>query len=57
MMPMMYGGYGMGFGGIFMMLNPIALFGLVIYWAVNAGMKNALKDGGELNQLVDKFKV
>ena len=51
MMPMMYGGYGMGFGGIFMMLIPLALFGLVIYWAVSAGMKNALKEGSSANAL------
>lgn len=51
MMPMMYGGYGMGFGGIFMMLIPLALFGLVIYWAVSAGMKNTLKEGSSANAL------
>lgn len=44
MMPMMYGGYGMGwFGMFFMMLIPLALLGLVVYWAVNAGVRNALK--------------
>ncbi|SHL01081.1 SHOCT domain-containing protein [Desulforamulus aeronauticus] len=51
-MPMMYGGYGMGwFGGLFMMLIPLALLGLVVYWAVNAGMKNALKTGASSNAL------
>lgn len=50
-MPMMYGGYGMGwFGMFFMMLIPLALLGLVVYWAVNSGVKNALK-GGSSNAL------
>lgn len=44
-MPMMYGGYGGWFGMIFMMLIPLALLGLVVYWAVNSGVKNALKEG------------
>lgn len=43
-MPMLYGGYGMGFFGILMMLIPLALLGLVVYWAVNSGVKNALKE-------------
>ncbi|MCL5781621.1 MAG: SHOCT domain-containing protein [Firmicutes bacterium] len=51
-MPMMYGGYGMGwFGGIFMMLIPLALLGLVVYWAVNSGVKNALKEGSSSGAL------
>lgn len=51
-MPMMYGGYGMGwFGGIFMMLIQLALLGLVVYWAVSAGVKNALKESSSSNAL------
>jgi putative membrane protein len=50
-MPMMYGGYGMGIGGIFMMLIPLALLGLVVYWAVSAGIKNALKTDSSSNAL------
>lgn len=48
---MMYGGYGMGFGGMLMMLIPMVLFGFVIYWAVSAGMKNALKENSSSNAL------
>ncbi|WP_238472724.1 SHOCT domain-containing protein [Desulforamulus profundi] len=49
---MMYGGYGMGwFGGIFMMLIPLALLGLVVYWAVNSGVKSALKEGSSSGAL------
>lgn len=44
-MPMMYTNFG--FMGlimmILMMLIPLALLGLVIYWAVNRGVKDALK--------------
>lgn len=40
---MMYG-YGFGFMNIIMMLVPMAIFGLIIYWAVYSGVKNALKD-------------
>lgn len=51
-MPMMYGGYGMGwFGGMLMMLIPLALLGLVVYWAVNAGVRNAIKTGSSSNAL------
>lgn len=43
-MPMMF---NFGFTGIIMMilmmLIPLALLGLVIYWAVNKGVKDALK--------------
>lgn len=50
MMPMMfggYGGYGMGlFGGFFMMLIPLVLIGLVVYWVVKFGSKNSFKTGG-----------
>lgn len=43
-MPMLYGGYGMGWlGGFLMMIIPLALFGLVVYWAVGAGVRNANK--------------
>lgn len=49
-MPMMFGGYGdygIGwFGGFFMMLIPILLIGLIVYWAVKTGSKNALKTTG-----------
>lgn len=51
-MPMMYGGYGIGwFGGMLMMLIPLALLGLVVYWAVNAGVRNAIKTGSSSNAL------
>ena len=44
-MPMMYTNFG--FMGlimmILMMLIPLALLGFVIYWAVNRGVKDALK--------------
>ncbi|WP_018084729.1 SHOCT domain-containing protein [Desulfurispora thermophila] len=57
-MPMMYGSYGMGwFGGIIMMLIPLALLGLVVYWAVNSGVKNALKEGASYGALdILKFR-
>ncbi|WP_003539921.1 SHOCT domain-containing protein [Desulfotomaculum nigrificans] len=49
-MPMMYG-YGIGWmGGILMMLIPLAILGLVVYWAVGAGVKNSLK-GNSSNAL------
>ncbi|MBO8169682.1 MAG: hypothetical protein H0Z35_10930 [Thermoanaerobacteraceae bacterium] len=46
---MMMGGYGMGYGGsiagsllgIFYMLIPLLLFGLIIYWAVKAATNNS----------------
>ncbi len=45
-MPMMHGAYGMGwFGGIFMMLIPMALFGLIIYWAVRLAIRDSRKKG------------
>lgn len=45
-MPMMYGGYGMwGFGSVFMMLVFLGFIGLVVYWAANSAVKNALKSG------------
>lgn len=57
MMPMMYGGYGMGwFGMFFMMLIPLALLGLVVYWAVNAGVRNALKTATENERTVLKSR-
>ncbi|MFA7468528.1 MAG: hypothetical protein WCY82_09715 [Desulfotomaculaceae bacterium] len=43
-MPMMYGTSGWGIlGMLFSMLIPLALLGLVVYWAVNAGVKNAMR--------------
>ena len=43
---MMHGAYGMGwFGGIFMMLIPMALFGLIIYWAVRLAIRDSHKRG------------
>ncbi|MEW6065485.1 hypothetical protein P378_05060 [Desulforamulus profundi] len=55
-MPMMYG-YGMGwFGGILMMLIPLALLGLVVYWAVNSGVKNALRNTAEFTPQILKSK-
>ena len=43
-MPMMYGGYGMwGFGSVIMMLMFLGFLGLVVYWAANSSVKNALK--------------
>lgn len=40
---MMFGyGYNMWWG-LFMMLVPLGVIGLIVYWAVYAGVKNALK--------------
>ncbi|ABO51481.1 hypothetical protein Dred_2978 [Desulforamulus reducens MI-1] len=33
------------------MLIPLALLGLVVYWAVNSGVKNALKEGSSSGAL------
>lgn len=44
-MPMMYGGYGYGMGGFFMMLIPLALIGLIIYWVVKSGSRKPLRTG------------
>lgn len=53
-MPLKYG-YGMGwFGGVLMMLIPLALLGLVVYWAVNSGVKNALRSTGEFTPQILK---
>lgn len=42
---MMYGyGYGMSPLWFLMMLIPMAIFGLIIYWAVYAGVKKAMKE-------------
>lgn len=55
-MPMMYG-YGMGwFGAILMMLIPLALLGLVVYWAVNSGVKNALRNNAEFTPQILKSR-
>ncbi|MFZ5646248.1 MAG: hypothetical protein ACOY30_01345 [Bacillota bacterium] len=40
---MMYG-YGFGLWSLVMMLIPMAVLGLVIYWAVYSGVKNAMKN-------------
>lgn len=49
-MPMMYGYGGFGLWGLVMMLLSAALFGLIIYWAVFSGVKNALKAGADRNR-------
>lgn len=41
MMPMFYGGYGMG-GMFLMMILSLGILGLVVYWAVYKGVSNAL---------------
>ena len=43
-MPMMFG-YNSTFGiwGILMMIISAGIFGYVVYWAVYAGVKNAIK--------------
>jgi len=38
-----YGGYGLW--GLAMMLLSVAILGLIIYWAVFSGVKNAMKAG------------
>lgn len=38
---MMYS-YGMGLWGFVMMLIPMAVLGLIIYWAVYSGVKKAM---------------
>ncbi len=45
MMPMFYGGGMWGLWGLLMMLIPMAILGLVIYWAVRSGIRNALGPG------------
>ncbi len=40
---MMYG-YGMGLWGFVMMLIPLAILGLIVYWAVYSGVKKAMND-------------
>ncbi|MCL6477688.1 MAG: hypothetical protein K6T65_04660 [Peptococcaceae bacterium] len=40
---MMYN-YGMGLWGIVMMLIPLAILGLVVYWAVYSGVKKAMRE-------------
>ncbi|ABO51486.1 hypothetical protein Dred_2983 [Desulforamulus reducens MI-1] len=55
-MPMMYG-YGMGwFSMIIMMLIPLALLGLVVYLAVNSGVKNALRNSAEFTPQILKLR-
>ena len=43
-MPMMFGYGGYGIGGGFMMLISAGVFGLITYWAVYSGVKNAMRD-------------
>lgn len=43
-MPMMFGYGGYGLWGIAMMLLSVAVFGFIIYWAVFAGVRNAMKN-------------
>lgn len=57
-MPMFYGGgYGLGWlGALFAMIIPLALLGLVVYWAVNAGVRNALKKIEPVGALDVKYR-
>lgn len=56
-MPMFYGGNGLwGLWGLLMMLIPLALFGLVIYWAVSSGVRNALRAGSHDAQEILKAR-
>lgn len=55
-MPMMYGNYGMGwFGGFFMMIVPLVIFGLIVYWAVNARDKKGQGSSEALDILKVRF--
>lgn len=42
-MPMMYGYNGLW--GLAMAIVPLAIFGLVVYWAVYSGVRRGLKEG------------
>lgn len=37
--------YGYGLWGLVMALIPLAILGLIVYWAVYSGVKKALKAG------------
>lgn len=57
-MPMYYGGFGMSWlMMILMMLVPLALIGLVVYWAVYSGFRRALKKPDQAMEILKQRYV
>lgn len=55
MMPMYYGGFGMSWLWMFfLMLVPLALIGLVVYWAVYSGFRQALKKPDQAMEILKR---